>query len=342
MPASGYPIVLYAHGTGGDYRSIVDEQNSLGDAFAYQCLAAMGIDQIFQGNRPGSPPPDDPNRSGDIDLTFINVNNPIAARANGRQAAVDVVQQARLFTDSHATVPASVSRTGTAITFDESKLEFAGHSQGGLNGPLFLAADRQARGGVLSGSGSMSIVGMLEKTKPLPSLAQVVRAILQLYGDDEQELNLFHPAANMIQTIVDATDPVHYEPYIITHPRPGLAPKSIFQTEGVNPDGSGDNYAPPHGIEIGSVALGLPREAPGVKVIVEAAFSGLGDVTIPADGLSGNLAGGKASGVLGQFVPPSGVDGHFVVFDVPEARRQAAGFLRGLADDPKGKVPALQ
>lgn len=343
MPQSGYPIALYAHGTGGDYRSIVDEGHSFGQALAQQCIASMGIDQIFHGTRPGSPPAGDPNREGDIELLFFNLNNPIAGRTNGRQAAIDVVQQARLFTDSSTSVPSSVSRTQSALAFDRAKLLFVGHSQGGVNGPLFLAADKQARGGVLSGTGAMLIVALLEKTSPQPSVAQAVKTILQLtHPDDAAELNLFHPVVNLAQTIVDPTDTVHYMPFIATHPRSGFAPKSILQTEGVAADGSGDTFAPPHGIEIASVALGLPREAPGVHAIAEASWSGLGDVDVTGDGLQGNLAGGRASGVLGQFVPPHGVDGHFVAFDVPQARAQVAGFCRNLADDPKGRVPALQ
>ena len=138
----------------------------------------------------------------------------------------------------------------------------------------------------------------------------------------------------------DVTDPVNYSGYTIQHPRPGFPPKSVLQTEGVKADGTGDTYAPPHGIEVHSVALGLPRETPGVHTITEAAWGGPLDVTVPAGGLSGNLASGQASGVLGQFVPTTS-DGHFVAFDVPAAHAQVGGFCKNLVADPKGNVPAL-
>lgn len=341
-PAAGYPLTLYAHGTGGDYRSVISEGGSVGAALAAKCVASMGVDQIFHGTRPGAPPLNDPNREGNIQLLFFNLNNPIAARTNGRQSAIDVVQQARLFTESHVKVPAATSRTAAEIGFDATKLIFFGHSQGGVNGPLFLAADKQALGGVLSGTGAMITIALLEKTKPQPSVAGAVKTVLGLFRpEDADELNLFHPMANMAQLLVDTTDTVHYLGYIIAHPRTGFAPKSIYQTEGIGADGIGDSYAPPHGIEVASTALGLPRQSPGVHPLIESAFSGLGDVTVPAGGLSGNLAGGLASGVLAQFTPVAGSDGHFVVFDVPQARAQAAGFCRNLADDPHGRVPAL-
>jgi predicted esterase len=341
-PAAGYPMVLYAHGTGGDYRSLVSEGNSVAQSLAVKCVASMGVDQIFHGTRPGAPPEGTPNREGEIQLTFFNLNNPLAARTSGRQSAVDVVQQTRLFTETHVTVPATISRTGASIGFDASRIVFYGHSQGGVNGPLYMAADSHARGGVLSGTGAMITIALLEKTKPEPSVAAAVKTLLQLFREeDEGELTLFHPVMSLAQMIVDATDPVHYMPRIISRPRDGFAPKSVYQTEGIAADGVGDSYAPPHGIEVASVALGLPRMAPGIKVVREAEFSGIADVTIPSDGLSGNLAGGQASGVLAQFTPAAKSDGHFVIFDVPAARAQAAGFCRNLADDPKGRVPPL-
>jgi hypothetical protein len=358
MPAAGYPMVMYAHGTGGDYRSIVEEGNSIGDVLAQHCLASMGVDQIFHGARPGAPveyfgPAEtDPNPMYEptVELTFFNLNNPIAARTSGRQSAIDVVQQARLFTESHASVPASVSLTGKPILFDASKLLFFGHSQGGLNGPLFLAIDDQARGGVLSGSGSMITIALIEKVSPPPSVASLVKLLLDLTPAEGTEVNLFHPALSMAQTLIDTIDPIHYVGYIFQHPRTGFAPKSIYQTEGTYSNGTGDSFAPPQGIEVESVALGLPRMTPGIHPIVEAGWGGLGDITIPTAGLSGNLAGGKASGVLAQWKPSCATetvpcpdengDGHFVVFDVPACHEQAAGFCENLAADPIGRVPA--
>jgi hypothetical protein len=343
MPAGGYPVVLYAHGTGGYYEDIVVENNGFGPLLAQHCMASIGINQIFSGNRPGSPGLNDPNYEGDEDLLFFNVNNLLAIRTNGRQGAVDFEQLARLFVDSHVTVPASVSKTGAAIAFDATKVLFLGHSEGGLDGPLFLAGDKQTLGGVLSGSGAMTTVPLLYKTSPATSsVAGAVKILLGLSSpSDAAELNLFHPAINFVQAIGDASDPIHYAGYIFQHPRPGFPPKSILQTEGVNPDGSGDTYAPPLGIELNAVAMGLPRELPAQHPIVQAAWGGLGDVTVPAAGLTGNLAGGKASGVLGQFQPAPNDDGHFVAFDVPACHAQVGQFCQNLASNPLGLVPPL-
>lgn len=337
-PAGGYPIVLYSHGTGGDYRSFIGDGTA--QAAAKKCLATMGIDQIFHGTRPGAPAENDPQRETTIQLLFFNLDNILAARTSNRQSAIDVVQQARLFTDTHVKVPAATSATGVEIGFDATKVMFFGHSQGGLNGPLFLAGSDLARGGVLSGAGSDLALNLLEKTKPV-DVAAAFRILVGL-GDRDvaTELDIFHPVMTLVQSIVDAADPLSYGAFIARAPRPGHAPKSIYQTEGVGPDGVGDSYAPPHGIEALSVAMGLPRQLPGVRSVIEARWAGIADVSIPNDGISGNIGDGRASGVLAQFVPAAGRDGHFVVFNDPRARGQAAAFLANLGADAKGRVPA--
>lgn len=330
MPAKGYPIVLYAHGTGGDYRSYL-RSSSEGPALGKKCIATMGIDQIFHGTRPGS----ESNTS--VELLFFNIQNPAAARANGPQSAIDVVQQGRLFTQSATSVPAAVSRTGEEILFDGEQVLFFGHSQGGLNGPMFLAIDDQARGAALSGSGAMISITLLEKTAPVNVAALVQGLVL---GANAENLSSFHPAISLAQTLVDPTDPIHYVPQIIKNPREGFAPKSILMTEGINADGSGDSYTPPHGTEVQAVAMGIPVQEPVIHPIAEYAWADLVPTKIPAGGLAGNVADGQASGILAQWEASRASDGHFVIYSIPEAMGQATQFLRNVVDEPNGRVPA--
>jgi hypothetical protein len=335
MPAEGYPIVLYAHGTGGDYLSYTTDGS--GVSLAKKCMATMGVDQIFHGTRPGAPPE---GNESTIELLFFNFENPAAARTNPRQSAIDEVQRARLFTETKLAIPATLAVGGKEIRFDSSKLMYFGHSQGGLNGPLYMAADDSSRGGVLSGSGALISVNLLQKTEPQPSVAALVKTVfLGLKSDEEDEADAFHPIISLAQNMIDVADPIHYARHLTAEPRAGAAARSIYMTEGINPDGTGDSYAPPHGIEAHALAIGLPLQLPDQRAIAEGQWGGPTPLMIPAGGLSGNLADGKASGVLGQWAVPSDSDGHFVVFDVPQAQLQAAQFLRNLADDPHGRVP---
>lgn len=332
MPDAGYPIVLYAHGTGGDYRSYVRER--IGENLGERCIATMGVDQIFHGTRPGTP------KDGNVGLAFFNLSNVYAARANARQSALDEVQRARLFTETQIQVPAFASATAAPIRFDPNRVLYFGHSQGGLNGPLYLAADDTSRAAVFSGASSVMAITLLEKTEPAPNVAELVRSIfLDLSHDEYEELNIFHPAMSLAQSIVDVVDPIHYARYIARSPRSGFAPKSALVTEGINPDGTGDRFAPPRGIEAHAIAMGLPLLLPAQRDVPEAHYGGPPPTAVPPEGLQGNLAGGRASGALVQWAVPPGSDGHFVVFDVPAARVQAADFLKYAADEDAGRVP---
>ncbi len=191
----------------------------------------------------------------------------------------------------------------------------------------------------MSGSGGMISIALLEKTEPQPSVAAVVKTLfLALNPEEEAELDLFHPALSLAQTIVDVVDPLNYARFAVNEPRPGFAPKSYLMTEGINPDGTGDSYAPPHGIEALALAIGLPLMEPYQRPIAELSWGGPQPVAIPPDGLTGNLANGAASGVLAQWAVAPGSDGHFVVYDVNAAKGHASKFLRNLAREPEGRV----
>src|SRR5262249_15065769 len=146
MPGDGWPIVIYAHGTGGDYRSFIDDGTA--GRLAAEGLAAISIDQVLNGQR--DPTGHDPN------LTVYNFVNPIAGRDNFRQGAADDFQLLRL----------AVRLNVGGNHFDASKIYFFGHSQGGGTGPPFLAAEPRITGAVLSGAAGLIYIAFLLKTEP--------------------------------------------------------------------------------------------------------------------------------------------------------------------------------
>jgi hypothetical protein len=336
MPADGYPLVMYAHGTNGDYASFIKDGTA--DALIARCVASMGVDQIFHGTRPGAPPLTDPDRDTKIQLAFFNLSNATAARTNTRQSAIDELARARLIATGGLVVPPEVSATGAAVKFDPKRIGFFGHSQGGLNGALLLSIDDQVKGGVLSGAGSAIAYSLLLKVKPEPSVASLVKNFLGITVDNQDELGPLHPAITLVQTIEDPADPLHYYPGIARAPFPGRVAKSVFMTEGVAADGSGDNYAPPRTIEAGAIAGGFPLLSPVVWDVPE--ITVLGGRAPVAPPLKGNAAGGKATVALAQFVPPKGSDGHFVVFRVPEAKAQSMSFCASLLNDDVPTIAA--
>ncbi|MEM1414683.1 MAG: hypothetical protein AAGH15_07275 [Myxococcota bacterium] len=323
-PPEGYPVVLYAHGTGGDWETYF--RNRIGPDLADLGIASVGVDQIHHGER--NPTETDPA------LLFFNVANPIALRDNIRQSGLDLIQQARFVRQASPDAPAEgleipfvvAERT---IQLDPNNVMLFGHSQGGQNGPLALAMDDQLRGALLSGAGGHLPIALVDKTLPF-DIPTIVSGLLRVDGTEEH-LVVEHPVLAVLQTFVDAADPLSFAPFFFEAPREGFAPKSVFMTEGIT-----DPFTPPDSIEALAAAARIPllgdeRATPeGLEV--------LGLVSGPGTARD-NVAGGTATGGLVQYGPAmSGGTNrdHFVVFD--EAREAALAFLASLA----AGTPAIQ
>ena len=327
MPAEGYPLVLYAHGTGGDYRSY--ERDGTAASLASRGLAMMGIDQI---HHPARLPPDG---GFTVEILVYNILNPHAFRYNALQAALDVVQQAR-FARRAEIEGEVIGRDGERIVFDPERIYFMGHSQGGQNGPLFLAADDTARGAMLSGAGGQLTIALLEKTEPL-DIPHLVGFVLNLPGltTDEQialeNLSYEHPVLNLLQMWIEVSDPVNYAHRFFLEPREGFAPKPIFQTEGID-----DSYTPPESIEALAVAAGIPLLEPVLVPIGE--YERVGEASL-CPPVSKNVSGVTAG--LSQYDAETvgASDGHFVTRREPAATQVAHFFetlAGGAAEIPRG------
>ena len=321
MPAGGYPIAIYAHGTGGDYQSFIRDRTA--EALAAQGVAVLGFDQIFHGERaaPGTSP----------ESAFFNFTNPSAGRTNNRQAALDLVQSGRFVRGFSFPLAGSDGGVARTIRFNTERVMFFGHSQGGLNGPLWLAADDGASAAVLSGAGGSIAIALLEKTEPVNIPALITTAL----GLSMGEFVVLHPIVSLLQMLVDPSDPVNYGRYIIREPRATMHPAHVYQTQGFL-----DRYAPPAGIAALALSIGLPLTLPTVRPEPSFALTGSGllsrlplraNLGTPMDPITGSWM---------QFESEVGRDGHFVVFDIPGARLRAAAFLGSAGRDPAG-VPTV-
>ncbi|HTM20702.1 MAG TPA: hypothetical protein VL172_09350 [Kofleriaceae bacterium] len=308
MPAGGWPMVLYAHGTGGDYRSYLAHAQVV----TSRGMAIIGIDQVLHGTR---------NPGADPEISFFNFQNPNAARFNTLQGALDNFQLLRLvlgfdYTERHP--------GGRTIRFDPDKIFFMGHSQGGLTGPPFLAHEPLVKGAVLSGAGGLLYISMLYKTQPI-DVASIVAAFIRDYPLDE-----FNPVLALLQGWIDISDTVAYAPHLVRDPLPGVGAKHIFQSEGFI-----DRFTPPPSIEALATAIGGNQVEPVLQRIDGMVLRGTDVLTTP---VSGNLDGMTA--VLMQYDEVPNSDGHFVLYDVPEGIQQYGDFLATMASDADG-VPTV-
>ena len=319
MPAEGWPVVLYAHATGGDYESFIYD----GSASAVSVvtdraggvitrMAVISIDQVQHGTR-------DPTES-DPSLSFFNFRNLPAARDNAKQGALDDFQLLRLVEGvdiAAAPSPDGPGGSGVPIRFDTGRIYFKGHSQGGLTGPLFLAYEPKVKAAVLSGAGGGLILSLLAKTEPY-DVAALVGILLD--GDARED----HPVLSLVQTYLESSDPSNYGRLFFREPPAGSSPKSIYQSLGLV-----DRYTPVSTIKALALAMGVQPVRPLPEPIPTLPLAGLSVADAP---VQSNVSQGGATAVLGQYQVPvsEGVpqyDGHFVVFRHPDALLQSNAFL---------------
>lgn len=313
MPEGGYPLVLYAHGTGGDFRSFI--YDGTGPGLAALGIATVGIDMIHHGDRnPTSLSPD---------ILFFNLRNPDAARDNNRQSALDFVQLARLV--PNLVIPTHItSRDGEAVHFDPTRVFFFGHSQGGLVAPLFLGIDDGVSAAVISAGSAVMAYALLEKVEPI-SIPDVFRLALQLRGGDLNEafeaegMNYEHPMITLIQSWLESSDGSNFGHLAFASPREGFAPKSVLSTEGLM-----DMFSPPGGIEALAISMRIPIVAPVVQPI--AAYELL-NIDPVSGGSQNNVASGRATAGLMQFAN----DGHFAIYENSSAQSRVRRFLESAA-----------
>jgi hypothetical protein len=329
MPATGWPLVIYAHGTGGSFRSHL--RSEVAGALAHVTtsagtvrMAVLGIDQVEHGPRRGD-------SQLTPDVLFFNFSNLEAARGNPLQGAADQLSLTR-FAASLAFDAATPG--GCPIRVDPQALVFWGHSQGAFEGSIALPFADRISAAVLSGNGASLGDALVAKSKPV-NIAAALPFLLG--GDAELDSSMtlrgqsLHPALTLVTQWLDPADPLHFARPAARSPLATGHPRQLFQ-----PYGLGDSYAPPITLRQYAVAAGLDQAPPDPSA---ARPDDLGLEPQPG-AVQGNFTAGPLSYtlVVRQYGPAAGRDGHFVAVEVPSANQDVVRFL---AEGAMGKVPSV-
>ncbi len=313
MPASGWPIAISQHGTGGDYQSFIT--NGTGPRLAAQGIATISTDQVLHGPR---------NPGGTPEIAVYNYANPHSSRDNALQGTADGFSILRL-----ATALTFTTSSG-AIKIDPTKVYFVGHSQGGQTGPGFVAFEPSVSGAVFSGTDGLLYQQLLHQTKPID-----VPALLSTFLRDEP-VDENNPSLGLLQMWLERADGINYAPLMARYPVDDslgqrLRPRNVFQTEGFI-----DTFSPNAGIEAFATALGGDLVMlPDSRAVDGLALRGR---TTRSPPFSNNLEG--VTVVLAQYQADPGSDGHYVAFNLAAAQKQTAEFLGSLAHTGTATVVA--
>jgi hypothetical protein len=307
-PPGGYCVVINGHGTGGDLESGLGNGPS---AEAFQIASAncamLAVSEPLHRTRDGY-------REGQEEILTFNFFNPRAGRDNWRQSALEKVQLVSLVDE--LTVPASI--TGDVdVTFDPARVSYFGHSQGGITGALFVAVEDRIQGAFLSGAGGGFQVSLVEKVDPV-AIKDTLRAVLQL--DDSEEIDLFHPVITLLQTWVDPADPINYGRR--WRERRGHVPH-LVATSGLQ-----DTFTPPPCHAGLAGAFGLPLAKPVSKPLEVLDLLGIAPVGPVVQGDLESADGDPLTVAMLQYPD----DGHFAVFDNPDAQDAMRSFFTSLQD----------
>ncbi|MGM0557785.1 MAG: hypothetical protein ACQEVA_15480 [Myxococcota bacterium] len=312
MPADGWPLLIYAHGTGGTYRNHVSNVSPMVSKMTIDGtetgMVVMGWDQVQHYNRRGE------SEAHPNELVF-NYPNPDAAVGNFLQGAADI--HAVVGWAESLSIPASESPTGEEIRIDPDKIYFMGHSQGGTTGPLALPFDQAIKGSVLSGAGADIRRSLRNKTSPADvrtGFMVAVQDFQSLQGPGDVGIN--HPVLSLLSGYFAPVDPLHYGQYVSAR----QIEATTYPGHVLHLYGEGDTYTPPQAVEMLSYAMRIPYIGP-----VEFLQGSPNEEPLP---VSGNLdTGGLPYTGIGRQYTPDGYDGHFVAFRDADAMDDIVEFL---------------
>jgi len=310
-PKGGWPVVLYAHGTGGFYRSGILE--GLAAALTNVTLpkgsaqfAFLGYDGVMTGPRQGANP------NGDPDTLFFNFQNPVAARDNVLQGAADVYALVRaLQTVSLPMLPAA----GDTTSFNPKQIYFIGHSQGSTVGLPAAAFETGLAGMVFSGAGGDLRQSLLNKKSPV-DIADLTPYVLE-----DSPVDITHPALNLFQAFIERSDAENYGGLLLNTLPTGVTARPLVQTYGL-----GDTYAPIPTLQAVASAIGLEPVAPVPSEPGMPPWPSAMGLATPVTA-NYDTATGNVTAALLEADPMGAYDGHFVLFDDPALQTQVTQFL---------------
>ncbi len=334
MPANGWPLWQFFHGSGGASFDLVDDGPSAtadGPPLVGEgpgaVVARRGIAAVAAAL------PLNPERLVNAsEYAYLNFNNLSAFPFTFQQG----VLEQRLLLDAlvdlqipAATLAACTGVQPTTHHFDASKLVAGGHSMGGMYTNMIAAVEPRFGAITPFGAGGFWNLMILE-TAILPGARDLLSAVL---GIDPTTVTFVHPTLGLIEHGWEIADPINSMARLVRRPLPGTRPRNIYE-----PIGMDDKFFPNDDFDAVALAYGN-REA--------------GDIVWP--GTQASLAVDHLDGVMAYPVvanrPPSTavvvqyhddgiLDAHYIHRQLDAVKYQYGCFLQTFLRDGTAIVAA--
>lgn len=338
MPAAGWPLYQFFHGSGGVSAGVVD----LGRSPTPDDMPEVGKGPGWVVARHGiaaasSALPLNPERfPGAKDTEYINFENLGAFPYTFQQGVIEqrLLLDALLELDiPQATVAScpgiSLPTGGTGHHFDPDKLVAGGQSMGGMYTNLIGSVEERYGALVPTGAGGLWNLMILE-TALVPGVREFLAAS---FGTDGDQLNFVHPGLAALAMGWEIAEPVAAMSRIAHRPLAGFAPRNIYEPVGYN-----DIY-------FGTRVYDAAALAYGNQLAGDVVWPSMMDAGVPAAPpypVAGNVTsqGITYTGVVVQHAGDGIIDSHYLYRQIEEIKHQYGCFLATYLATGVATVPA--
>jgi len=345
MPATGFPLYFYVHGTGGRASQAIDRgrwpapgvEPAKGSGLAADVAPAGWATACAAG-------PMSPDRIGIAaadGYAAYNVFNPVAMRDNFVQMVLELVRFRALLLDLEldpALCPgtdASAAPNGR-VFFDPDEVVVGGQSLGSYLSGMLAATLDGWQGAILTGAGGSWVEFAFGPKHPI-DLQLVLELIVLRPGE---ELDRFHPIVTAFDLGVGRADNTHYLRHVLREPLPGHDPPHVLVIEGHR-----DLQVPTNLQRALVLALGVDLVGPDVgqtpaeRLQPVLPWGGLQELSYPASANVLLPSGQRRTGVVARYLEDGIREGHHVAFQLDDPRRQIVEFCEAL---DRGRTPVVR
>jgi hypothetical protein len=340
MPAAGYPLTTYIHGSGGTPRELVDRGRvetkggspRKGEGPAY-VLAPYGIAMASVAK------PVNPQRGGVGAFDYLNFSNLAAFRDTFRQGTIEermVLSALLAMKIDKSTLGSCAPELPSGVdtySLDGGKVALMGQSMGGMYTNMVSAIDKRVRAAVPTGAGGYWSHMMLVSSR-------LGETVIGLFIGSNNKLSWMHPALQVVHAGWETADPLVFVPRLSKSPLPGHPARHVYE-----PVGKGDSYFPISVYD--AIALSYGHQQAGQQIwpsmqqsLKLAGLHGILSYPVKENLQSKDETKRKYTGVVVQYEGDGIYDPHSIAFQLDAVKHQFSCFLDTVFRNGVGTVVA--